>query len=98
MSASFWLRCSDSLIEQGSEQANKMPLLISVLIVGSVEYTFWRGHAKTPNIVRMSQIKAHTPIDDAQKANFEVSFIAIKSDHFQNDAKPYEKRVIAFVR
>ena len=31
-----------------------MPLLISILIVGSVEYTFWRGYAKTPIIL-------HTP-------------------------------------
>jgi hypothetical protein len=37
-------------------------------------------------------------IDAAQKANFEVLFMAIKSDHFQNDAKPYDKRVYVFLR
>jgi hypothetical protein len=41
--------------------------------------------------------KVRTPIDGTQKADFEVFSVAIKSDHFQNDAKPYSKRIDEFI-
>ncbi len=33
-----------------------------------------------------------------KKASFEVFFMAIRSDHFQNDEKPYNKRIDVFLR
>jgi len=37
-------------------------------------------------------------IDGAQKANLEVFFVTTKSNHFENDAKPYNKRINVFLR
>ena len=48
LSAGFLLGCSNSLAKRGSEQARKMPLFISLLIVGSVEYTFPGDMQKPP--------------------------------------------------
>jgi hypothetical protein len=37
-------------------------------------------------------------IDGAWEANLGVFFVATKSDHFQNDTKPYDKRSDVFLR
>ncbi len=37
-------------------------------------------------------------VDGVQKANLGGFFVATKNDHFQNDAKPYDKRIDVFLR
>lgn len=50
------------------------------------------------DIEHLSQTKARTPIDGTQKASFEIFLVAIKSNYFQNESKPYKKRIDVFLR